>query len=387
VETGLAILVGVSLALSDLELPKALRYMRALRRAVISYWYATLEDQAAAAIEAATATFYVNILDEAVFAPAKGELYRAHRAQDPLGRVVTGLELVRNCETHARVVADDLLVQRQLLSIPLQDGGTTFRSVFAWAEYDDLPSAYRELQSGATAGQSRARGEAQHGFRDAVQARHVIETLFDAISFFEALEPRLIGVEAPHLPWAYGEAYAQLPRTDITGDARTEWMLARPMGLDAYEVYLPDIVCRYTERRSAQWPAADANFKAQQRRARNAPPGTANREVLHVLTDGPEVVGYSGYGATAAGLRSSWVERRRQVWRDLRCGYRYYVVHHGAEIDLRPTGNQQVGASSPDSGRDLLATLPPVSSVALSRERLAMVEQYPDMYLEMRAAT
>jgi hypothetical protein len=41
--------------------------MRALRRGLLSYWYATLEGGEAAAIEAATATWYVNILDEAVF--------------------------------------------------------------------------------------------------------------------------------------------------------------------------------------------------------------------------------------------------------------------------------------------------------------------------------
>jgi hypothetical protein len=58
------------LPLPDEFLPKAQRYMRALRRGVLSYWYATLEDAEAAAIEAATATWCVNVLDESVFEKA-----------------------------------------------------------------------------------------------------------------------------------------------------------------------------------------------------------------------------------------------------------------------------------------------------------------------------
>ena len=78
--------------------------MRAFRRGLLAYWYATLEDTEAAAIEAATATWYVNILDETVFEQAHGEPYKDLRANDRLGRVVMGLELIRNCETHAPVV-------------------------------------------------------------------------------------------------------------------------------------------------------------------------------------------------------------------------------------------------------------------------------------------
>jgi hypothetical protein len=45
------------LPLPDGSWPKARRYMRALRRGVLSYWYATIEDGEAAAIEAATSTW------------------------------------------------------------------------------------------------------------------------------------------------------------------------------------------------------------------------------------------------------------------------------------------------------------------------------------------
>jgi hypothetical protein len=44
------------LPLPDEAWPKARRYMRAFRRGLLAYWYATLEGTEAAAIEAATAT-------------------------------------------------------------------------------------------------------------------------------------------------------------------------------------------------------------------------------------------------------------------------------------------------------------------------------------------
>jgi hypothetical protein len=79
------------LPLPDTSWLKAHRYMRALRRGLLSYWYATLEGEEAAAIEAATATWYVNILDEAVFEAAHDKTYRDLRANDRLGQVVMGI--------------------------------------------------------------------------------------------------------------------------------------------------------------------------------------------------------------------------------------------------------------------------------------------------------
>lgn len=92
--------------------------MRALRRAVIGFWYSAIEDLEAASIEAVQACCAVKILDEAVFEHALGEPYRRIRANDRLGQAVTGLELIRNCETHAHVEFDGLLVGRRALSIP-----------------------------------------------------------------------------------------------------------------------------------------------------------------------------------------------------------------------------------------------------------------------------
>ena len=153
------------LPLPDEAWPKARRYMRAFRRGLLAYWYATLEAVEAAAIEAATATWYINILDEAVFEQAHGEPYKDLRANDRLGRVVMGLELIRNCETHAPVVFDKLLVESTAYSVPLGVGGPpVMRSVPSWAAYDALPVRYRDVLSFATAAsQRRARAEAPEG--------------------------------------------------------------------------------------------------------------------------------------------------------------------------------------------------------------------------------
>lgn len=49
------------LVLPDEQFAKAVVYMRALRGAVIAFWYATIEDVEAASIEAAQACFVVNV--------------------------------------------------------------------------------------------------------------------------------------------------------------------------------------------------------------------------------------------------------------------------------------------------------------------------------------
>jgi hypothetical protein len=353
--------------------------MRALRRGLLAYWYATLEDTEAAAIEAATTTWYVNILDEAVFEQAHGKAYKDLRANDQLGRVVMGLELIRNCETHAPVVFDELLVKPIAYSVPLAGGGPpVMRSVLAWAAYEALPAPYRDVPSSATASQRRARAEALDGYRKAVQLRHVIETLLDAMAFFQSLDTRLVGPPVPSLPWAFVE----LPDTDPEFAKPTKWYVARPLGLDAFEPFLPDIVCRDSERRTAQWPPADHTLRARARQARKELPYASAREVRHVLTNDGVVVGYSGVQPEPYSA-SAWVERRRQVWQDIRKGSRYFLVHDGREINLQCDGHERVSARHSD-GRDTLADLPEANSGGLDLGLLQMVEDYPDLYLQMR---
>lgn len=243
-------------ALPDAQLAKAIVYMRALRRHIYGYWYATLEGREAAMIEAAAAAMTVNVLDEAIFQEAAGQAYCDHRAKDRFGRVVMGLELIRNCETHSPVIYDDLLVMTHMYSVPLNDGMNAFREVYRWAEYDDLPATYAEITTTASDRQKRARREAQGAYRDAVQRRVVLETLFDAINFFERVEPRLAVNDGSVPRWAY----AEFTNRDVTTGEPIP-MLARPIGMDAFSVFLPDIATRPTERRSAAWGPADAHFK------------------------------------------------------------------------------------------------------------------------------
>jgi hypothetical protein len=106
------------------------------------------------------------------------------------------------------------------------------------------------------------------------------------------------------------------------------------------------------------------------------------REVQHVVLEDGKVVGYSGMQPERDSA-GSWVERSRQVWQDVRKGYRYFVVDDGVEIDLRCTAQQRVRALLPD-GRDLLTDLPQPTHPALDLGRLKMAETYPDLYLEMR---
>jgi hypothetical protein len=109
------------------------------------------------------------------------------------------LELIRNCETHAPVVFDGLLIETQVYGVPLSIGGQVLRSVFKWAEWDALPVANREVSSTDSQAQRRARAEAQHAYRQAVQDRHVTETLLDAMAFFQSLDERLLALPPPPL--------------------------------------------------------------------------------------------------------------------------------------------------------------------------------------------
>lgn len=123
----------------------------------------------------------------------------------------------------------------------------------------------------------------------------------------------------------------------------------------------------------------------QGQKLRKNPPGGQSGEVLHTLVakDG-KLLGYSGYTLQKAGDRSSWVERRTQVRRDIHVGYRYYVTHDGVEINLRPNGHHGLAMLDP-AGQDALVRLIPASNAALDTEHLMMVERYPhDLYLNMR---
>ncbi|MFC9355154.1 hypothetical protein ACFTZB_01025 [Rhodococcus sp. NPDC057014] len=369
-----------SFELPSEQLAKAMVHMRALRRQVLSYWYATIEDAEASAIEAGLASMTVNILDEAIFEFAHGDRYKKFRLNDRLGQVITGLELVRNCETHSPVHYEELLVERTCFSVPLYSGGAVMRTIYAWAEFGSLPKVYVDLNSSATANQKRARGEAQHGYRQAIGGRVVTETLLDAISFFERLDPRLALNDGPELRCAYGEISERHSASEAS-----RVVIARPMGLDATALLLPDIVTRRTERRSASWPAADSFFKDKVRRAKQHPPAVEAREVLHtVLDENGSLIGYSGLSTAASGVREAWVERKNQVGKDVRAGFKYYVETRNGPVDVA-LGDHSGGLRAVNSEDvDQLALLTAATDPVFDMQRLMMVEAFPDLYLQMR---
>lgn len=370
----------LSFDLPSEQIGKAMVYMRALRRQILSYWYATIEDAEAAVLEAGLASIAVNILDEAIFEFAHGEKYKQFRLNDRLGQVVTGLELIRNCETHSPVHYEGLLVERTRLSVPLATGGAGMRSIYAWAEFDSLPKAYVELNSTATDNQKRARGEAQHGYRQAIGGRVVTETLLDAVSFFERLDPRLAMDDGPELR----HAYAEIPELDSASGA-SRIVIARPIGLDATALLLPNIVTRHTERRSANWPAADSFFKEKVRQAKQHPPAVEAREVLYAVVDeNGRLIGYSGVSLAASGAHETWVERRNQVWKDVRAGFKYYVKARTGSVKV-VSGEHSGALGAVDSEDvDQLALLAAATDPTFDMQRLTMVEAFPDLYLQMR---
>lgn len=357
-----------SASLDEASFAKAAHYVRALRRAILSYWNSTIEGKEAALIEAAMASIIVNVLDESVFGATQGEPYNAHRVGDRLGKVVVGLELVRNCEVHAPVIYPDLLVERRMIGVPLNNGAQAMRQVWHWAEYHDLPAGYVDVATTASDAQKRARGEAQHGYREAVQGRSVIETLFDAERFFLNLEPRLRPHQADALTYSFAEV--QLP--DGMG-------LYRPLEGSVGSVSLPDMATRWYERTEVLQTPADEYFeKLRKSLVKDTP--ASERAVTHRILDRGRCIGYTGISGNGV-ARLTWVERSAQIGRDIKNGAVYTLEHDDGKTPVVATDNLKLSA---DVGSiDLLASLPEAED-ALGLGRLRFSESYPDLYVEMR---
>lgn len=355
--------------LGDLALAKAERYMRALRRATLAYWYATIEDKQASLIEATNACLTVNILDESVFEAELGDAYRKHRADSDGGRVVTGLELVRNCETHSPVSFDDLIVRKREYSVPLNDGGHVMRSVWHWSEYSSLPSDYAKLPADTPENQKRARKEAQHGYRAGVEGRSVVETFLDAEQFFFEVEPRLKASLAPRLT----HSLAEVPQGEGT-------VLHRPLEGFVHTVPLPDLAVRWDERTIAAEPPADQDVKALATRKGRDLPVAEKRTITHKISNEDRVLGYSGYVVYNL-VEMNWVERTAQIGRDIRNGYSYVVKTESGEVTVAASDNLNLWANA--DGHDLLSAMDEASAER-GLSRLRLVEGNRDLYLSMR---
>ena len=355
------------LVLHEPHLSKAILWIRALRRRTIDYWYATTEDPGSALLEAALATVAANVIDETVFENAHEDSYRVRRRSHPQGRVVMGLELIRNCEVHAVDAIEPTVTA--VFGVP----GLGYRQVYAWPSFEALPLEYRQQQDG----EPRARGEARDAYRKWVAGRPVSETLLDAIAFFESLDKRLCPLTALDLEYSF------VP--DMPLGRGKELFMCRPMGLDQFQLLLPDLACRSTERRSPSWIPADQWLAEQDRAIRKRQPAGTCREVCGRVIDGSgSLVGYRGLtGRKDQHYRDSWVERASQVGRDIRMGYRYFVLLGDAEVDV--ASDQQLRVSAHYQSIDLLKELDSTDSPT-SLDHMTLNESNPDLYRRERLA-
>jgi hypothetical protein len=359
--------VNTDLTLEEPALSKGLLWMRAVRRRTLDYWYATAEDPEAAQVEAALAAVAVNVVDEAVFERSHGDGYRGHRRVHPQGRVMMGLELIRNCEIHATDLSD--LATTATFGVP----ELGFRQLLAWPNFDSLPADYRQQQDG----EPRARGEARDAYRKWVAGRPVIETLLDAIAYFESLDSRLRPVETVDLRYSF------VPPVPL--GVNEEMFACRPIGLDQLQLVLPDLACRNTERRSPSWPSADQWLKEQNRAIRRqAPAGTSREICARVVDDAGRLIGYRGYAGDRNELyRPAWVERGPQVGRDIRMGFRYFLLVAGTEVDV--VADDQLSVLATVNGVDALGSVKSEEST-FALDHLAINEANPDLYRRERLA-
>ena len=356
---------------------KGMRYTRWLRREILRFWYATIEDREAAAISAVAAAIVVNTLDESVFEEAHGDSYREFRSRDRGGLAVEGLELIRNCEIHAPIAEDQLLVDQQMYGMWV---GSSFRmrGVPAWAPLEDLSIEYTSDTRPDTDRNNRARGPVRSAYRSVIENRSVVETLFDALDFFERLDGRLRG--APPLALEFSHAYQALPTPD------GKHLLAMPLELDRYEVYLPDLVSRSQERRMASWGASDRELERKAKEVRGIPPSASlRRRVTAVLLSSKgKRAGLSGItDGHVHGMEESWIESRGQVFKDIKRGYQYFVVaEDGTETVLSNGANGVVSAVR--TGIDVLLTM--TIDPDRTDETISFYGSNPDLYLKMRTA-
>jgi hypothetical protein len=359
--------VNHNFALQEPFLSKGMLWARALRRRIIDCWYATTEDPNAAVIEAALATVAVNVMDESVFGKAHGNVYREHRRAHPQGRVVMGLELIRNCEVHAVELSQPTVAA--MFGVP--DLG--YRQVYTWPPFESLPVEYRQQEEG----EHRARGEARDAYQKWVAGRPIIETILDAIAFFESLDATLRPANALVLRVSF------VPGIPL--GRNEEQFACRPMGLDQFQLFLPDLACRPTERRSPSWVAADQWLKEQVKAIRREQPGGVSREIRsRIVHETGRLIGYRGLsGPRDATYRDSWVERAKQVGRDIRTGFRYFVLVEDVEVDA--TADDQLAVSALLESVDVLAELETGDSPT-ALDHLKLNEANPDLYRMERLA-
>ncbi|WP_405183678.1 hypothetical protein OG225_42965 (plasmid) [Nocardia sp. NBC_01377] len=114
-----------------------------------------------------------------LLSPAESARYTALWSSDRDGRVVRGLLLIRNSEVHRHAPID--VDTDRVVSGPRDYPWRVFPQ---WKEYADLPAEVRHGEPN----QSRTPHDR---YRDSVAGRPVVETLLDAMRFFDRCDPSL----------------------------------------------------------------------------------------------------------------------------------------------------------------------------------------------------
>jgi hypothetical protein len=171
---------------------KAVQKYRALAEAIDHTWTATVRSDVAlypgsrfdidceqVVIEAASALVVARTIDqqfEKLLAPNDPDAYKKLRDNDVDGRVVRGLTLIRNADTHANSVIE-------MDSNRVVGGMGGWRVFPVWKEHAALPAEIQNLTGTAPGVHKR--------YRDWVGGRPVVETLLDVMRFFDRCDPSL----------------------------------------------------------------------------------------------------------------------------------------------------------------------------------------------------
>ncbi|MFE1595460.1 hypothetical protein [Nocardia sp. NPDC058705] len=171
---------------------KVIQKYRALAEAIGRTWTATVRSDVAlhpgsrfdidceqVVIDAANALVIARTIDqefEGLLAPNDQEAYKKFRDDDTDGRIVRGLTLIRNADTHADSVIE-------MDSNRVVGGAGGWRVFPVWKEHADLPVEIQNLHRTASGVHKR--------YRDWVAGRLVVETLLDVMRFFDRCDPSL----------------------------------------------------------------------------------------------------------------------------------------------------------------------------------------------------
>ncbi|PVC81585.1 hypothetical protein [Streptomyces sp. CS014] len=204
--------------------------------------------------------------------------YLEFQKDDPQGRAVRGLLILRNADTHVPATID-VPADRVVGGV-----GLGYRVMPRWLPFDELPNAIRDNPKNSPS--------AVQAYKDAVGGQLVMDTLLDAFAFIDRCDPTLA--------------------RRVRGTEDLEYFPLHAYTTHDYDRLHPDQPSR---------PQLDAEVR---RLTQETPPYGTGREILHSFNrDGQEV--HCGY-TIRRDIRTAFVEPSVQVTRDIRAGFPYSVV-------------------------------------------------------------